>query len=211
VVDVIDTVLVLPTPPALLPPLSREDPVAELREACRAAVAALPQTGYLMVLAAPMQEGHGARIADGEPLGHRVARHLLGERPFMPELALPWTAASLLEQDPPPGDYPARSATLLVMADGSARRGEKAPGHLHPDAEAFDASLERALRDGDAEALAAVDQDRARELWCQGAACFQVLGEVARGRTIRAQVTYADAPYGVAWWVARWDLAPPAQ
>jgi hypothetical protein len=202
---VIDTVLVLPTPPALLPPLSREDPVAELRDACRDAVAALPGSGYLMVLAAPTDEAHLTRSAE-EPLGHRVARYLLGERPFMPELALPWTAASLLEQDSPPGDYPARSATLLVMADGSARRGEKAPGHLHPDAVAFDNSLERALRSGDAEALAAVDPDQARELWCQGASCFRVLGEVARQRTIRAEMTYADAPYGVAWWVARWDL-----
>jgi hypothetical protein len=202
---VIDTVLVLPTPPALLPPLSREDPVAGLRDACRDAVAALPESGYLMVLAAPTDEVHLTRSAE-EPLGHRVARYLLGERPFMPELALPWTAASLLEQDPPPGDYPARSATLLVMADGSARRGEKAPGHLHPDAVAFDDSLEQALREGDAEALAGVDPDQARELWCQGASCFRVLGEVARERTIRAEMTYADAPYGVAWWVARWDL-----
>ena len=92
------------------------------------------------------------------------------------------------------------------MADGSARRGEKAPGHLHPDAVAFDDSLEQALRDGDAEALAGVDLDQARDLWCQGAPCFRVLGEVARQRTVRAEMTYADAPYGVAWWVARWNL-----
>jgi hypothetical protein len=206
---VIDTVLVLPTPPALLPPFSQEDPVAELRAACRAAVAALPQVGYLIVLAAPTDQADLARHAGVEPLGHRVARQLLGDRPFMPELALPWTGASLLEQDAPPSDDPARSSTLLVMADGSARRGEKAPGHLHPDAAAFDDSLDQALRSGDAEALAAVDPDQARELWCQGAPCFRVLGEVARGRTVRAQVTYADAPYGVAWWVARWDLAAP--
>ena len=201
----IDTVLVLPTPPALLPPLSREDPVADLRRACQQAVAGLPAGGFLMALAAPTDEAHLARGA-GEPLGHRVARHLLGERPFMPELALPWTAASLLEQDPSPQDFPKRSSTLLVMADGSARRGEKAPGHLHPDAVAFDDALERALRDGDAEALAEVDVEQAQELWCQGAPCFRVLGEVARGRTVQARVTYADAPYGVAWWVARWDL-----
>jgi hypothetical protein len=204
-VCVIDTVLVLPTPPALLPPASSEDPVADLRRACREAVAGLPTGGFLMALAAPTDEADLARGV-GEPLGHRVARHLLGDRPFMPELALPWTAASLLEQDPAPENFPKRSSTLLVMADGSARRGEKAPGHLHPDAAAFDDSLDRALRTGDAEALAAVDPDEARELWCQGAACFRVLGEVARGRTVRAEVTYAAAPYGVAWWVARWNL-----
>ena len=37
---------------------------------------------------------------------------------------------------------------------------------------------------------------------------FHVLAEVARGRRIEAEIGYADAPYGVAWWVARWDLGP---
>ena len=92
------------------------------------------------------------------------------------------------------------------MADGSARRTEKAPGHLHPDAVAFDDTLEEALRNGDAEALAQTDPALAQDLWCQGAPGFRLLGEVARGRRITAEVTYADAPYGVAWWVARWNL-----
>ena len=93
------------------------------------------------------------------------------------------------------------------MADGSARRTEKAPGHLHPDAEEFDDAIEKALRTGDSETLASLDLERAGELWCQGAPGFRLMGEVARGKGIRAEVTYADAPYGVAWWVARWDLS----
>ena len=92
------------------------------------------------------------------------------------------------------------------MADGSARRTEKAPGHLHPDAAAFDEQIEVALRTGDAEALCGLDPALGEELWCQGVPSFHVLGEVARGRQVAAEVTYADAPYGVAWWVARWDL-----
>ncbi len=92
------------------------------------------------------------------------------------------------------------------MADGSACRSEKAPGHLHPDAIPFDDAIDRALRNGDVDTLATIDLEQAHELWCEGAACFHVLAEVARGRHIAADVSYADAPYGVAWWVARWDL-----
>jgi hypothetical protein len=203
---VIDTVLVLPTPRALLPPLSEDDPVGDLRDACEAAVAGLPTGDVVVVVAVPTDEGNLARGVD-EPLGHRIARHLLGPRTFLPDLALPWTAASLLEQHATTGEHPLPSTTLIVMADGSARRTEKAPGHLHPDAVRFDDVLEHALRTGDAEALALTDPELAEELWCQGAPGFRLLGEVARGRHVVPSVTYADAPYGVAWWVARWDLS----
>ena len=114
-------------------------------------------------------------------------------------LALPYAAAALLESS--------RPTTLLVMADGSASRGEKAPGHLHPQAIGFDDVIAQALRRGEAETLAALDPALGEEVWCEGVPAFQVLGEVARGRKISAEVTYADAPYGVAWWVARWDLS----
>ena len=90
---------------------------------------------------------------------------------------------------------------------GSACRSERAPGHLHPDAIAFDDAIDGALHGGDVDALTAIDLEQARELWCEGAPGFHVLAEVARGRGVTAEVSYADAPYGVAWWVARWDLA----
>jgi hypothetical protein len=194
---VIDTVLVLPSPPALLEPRSVTDPVAGLRGACHEAVAALPKQRRLLVLANPMSEANAERGIT-EPLGHRIARHLLGEVEFEPQLALPYAAAALLDLAEP--------TTLIVMADGSARRGEKAPGHLHPEAIAFDDRIDSALRAGDAAALAALDPDLGGELWCEGVPGFRVLGEVARERQVSAGVRYADAPYGVAWWVARWDL-----
>lgn len=193
----IRTVLVLPTPPALLSPRSVTDPVPELRAACAAAVAALPERDRVVVLASPVTAANADRGVT-EPLGHRVAAHLLAGRDFEPQLALPGAAAALLERTEP--------TTLVVMADGSARRGEKAPGHLHPDAVAFDAAIEAALRSGDAKALAAVDPEVGEELWCEGVPGFRVLGEVARDRDVVAEVSHADAPYGVAWWVARWTL-----
>ncbi|MCW2807858.1 MAG: hypothetical protein JWQ93_1813 [Marmoricola sp.] len=193
----ITTVLVLPSPPALLAPRSVHDPVAELRRACAVAVSTLPEERPVVVLAAPLSQANAARGVT-EPLGHRVAATLLGGTPFEPRLALPCAAAALLEVSEP--------TTLVVMADGSARRDERAPGHLHPDAVPFDERIEAALRSGDAETLAALDPEVAEELWCEGVGGLRALGEVARGHGVVGHVSYADAPYGVAWWVARWDL-----
>jgi hypothetical protein len=194
---VIHTALVLPSPPALLAPRSAADPVADLRKACLTAVAALPRQHPIVVLAAPVSEANAGRGIT-EPLGHRVAAHLLEDLPFEPQLAVPYAAAALLELPEP--------TTLVVMADGSARRGEKAPGHLHPDAVSFDERIESALRSGDAETLAALDPEVGEELWCAGVPALRVLGEVGRDRELVAYVSFAEAPYGVAWWVARWDL-----
>jgi hypothetical protein len=202
---VIDTALVLPSPGALLPWSSTDDPVPELRAACAAAVGRLlsEKPGRIVVVASPVSAANRARGV-AEPLGHRVAQHLLGTRPFEPLVAAAGgpaasSAAQRLSEDAGP-------ATLVVMADGSASRGEKAPGHLHPDAVAFDDRIDLALRTGDVEALADLDQQQAEEVWCEGVPGFHVLAEVARGRRVEADVSYADAPYGVAWWVARWDL-----
>lgn len=197
----IHTVLVLPSPPALLDSRSVQDPVEDLRAACAAAVSALPAEARIVVIAAPVGADNAGRGIT-EPLGHRVAAALLDGVPFEPQLALPYAAAAMLETEPENG----RPTTLVVMADGSARRGEKAPGHLHPDALAFDDRIEAALRTGDAEVLAALDPAAGAELWCEGVEGLRVVGEIARGRHIETAVTYAEAPYGVAWWVARWDL-----
>ena len=172
----IEHALVLPMPRALLPGLSRTDPVSDLRAACIEAVDKLSadDPGRIVVVAPAVSEANRQRGVT-DPLGHRVARHLFAGRVLEEQVALPYTAAPLIEHDGP--------ATLVVMADGSARRGEKAPGHLHPDAARFDETIEVALRSGDAGALSLIDTDRAAELWCEGAPALRVLGEVTRGRT----------------------------
>jgi hypothetical protein len=195
---VIETVLVLPQPPALLEPRSVIDPVGELRTVCDAAVADLPPGRRLIVLAARVPQSNAARGVT-EPLGHRVARQLLAGAAFESHVAVPDAVGDILGITEP--------ATLIVMADGSARRGEKAPGHVHPEAIDFDDAVEAALRAGDAEALAGLDPEVGAELWCEGVPGFRLLGALARGRVVAAELIYADAPYGVAWWVARWDLA----
>jgi hypothetical protein len=50
------------------------------------------------------------------------------------------------------------------MGDGSARRSEKAPGHLDPAAAPFDAAVAAALAAGDTTALAALDPAERDEL-----------------------------------------------
>ena len=108
----------------------------------------------------------------------------------------------------------ARSAprtALLVMGDGSARRSERAPGHLDERAAPFDAAVERAVRDADLAALAALDRDLAAELLATGRPGWQVLAGALGGDPVgagagagrpAAEILYADAPLGVGYLVA---------
>ena len=96
---------------------------------------------------------------------------------------------------------------LLVMGDGSARRSLKGPAGLHPDAEAFDAEVEAALRAADADALAALDPDRAETLLAAGRAPWQVLAGAAHDGRWQGSVTWAGSPYGVTYLVASWTAA----
>ena len=100
----------------------------------------------------------------------------------------------------------ARTA-LLVLGDGSARRGPKAPGAFDPRAAAFDADVVRAVRDGDLDALLAVDPALARELMATGRPAWQVLAGALAGTGPAnagpvAEVRYAGDPFGVLYLVA---------
>jgi hypothetical protein len=64
---------------------------------------------------------------------------------------------------------------LLVMADGSARRGERAPGYVDERAFAYDEDFVAAVREGDVAGLAALDPDLGTDLLFQGRAALQVL------------------------------------
>ncbi|WP_035846123.1 class III extradiol dioxygenase subunit B-like domain-containing protein [Kitasatospora azatica] len=94
---------------------------------------------------------------------------------------------------------------LLVLGDGSARRSLKAPGYLDERAEDFDAELARALGSADTEALAALDPGLCAELLVAGRAPWQVLAGAARGTGLGGRLRYAEAPYGVGYFVASWS------
>lgn len=146
----------VPGVPALLPAYaSLEDPVADLRAACLAAVGRL---------------GPRVRIDAPDASGRRVAEALVAA-----------VGAAVVE---------AGESGVLVVGNGSARRTEKAPGHLDDRAEAFDAALRTSF--------AGIDADLAAELWAD-TACLGGLPPLGE-----AEVLYDAAPFGVQYWVAVW-------
>ncbi|SFC67983.1 hypothetical protein SAMN04487968_109148 [Nocardioides terrae] len=91
----------------------------------------------------------------------------------------------------------------LVVLNGSACRTEKAPGYLDPRAEAYDALLGAALAGPDLAALKDVDLELGRELLADVEALPALVDALAGAELV--SVDYADAPYGVQYWVMRWE------
>lgn len=159
---------------ALLPEYaSLDDPVADLRAACLGAVRWLVES-----------EGDVALLADEQ--GLRVGQHLLA-------LAGGVISTSSISESP---------AAYLVVGNGSARRGEKAPGHLDERAFAFDNSLRLALTAPDPGVLADLDSQLGAELLAD-VDSISLLGEVLRSEC-RTSIDYDDDPFGVQYWVMRW-------
>ena len=174
-------VVLIPGTLALLPGYaSIEDPVTELRTACRAAVRWLAGAGPVFVLAGDQ--------------GRRVAEHLVAE------------AGGSTRPVSSPHDLLAADAAVLVVGNGSARRTEKAPGHFDERAAGFDAALARCLEEPRSDALRAVDRELARELWAD----VDAVVELARMPDLSlVQVDYDDDPFGVQYWVIRWASGQP--
>ncbi|MDM4723220.1 class III extradiol dioxygenase subunit B-like domain-containing protein [Micromonospora sp. WMMA1363] len=98
---------------------------------------------------------------------------------------------------------------MLVMGDGSACRGERAPGYDDPRAAPYDAVVARALTAADTGALLDLDPELSAELKVAGRAPWQVLAGAVRaeGGDWRGELTYDAAPHGVAYFVASWRPA----
>ena len=94
---------------------------------------------------------------------------------------------------------------LLVMGDGSARRSEHSPVHLHPRAEIFDSTVAAALSLADTTTLAALDPELASELKAAGRAPWQVLAGATASASYTGNLLYHAAPYGVGYFVAAWS------
>ena len=76
------------------------------------------------------------------------------------------------------------------MGDGTARRSVSAPGYLDERAAPFDAAVERAVRDGDLPALAALDPALAADLLAAGRPAWQALA----GALLRRAAAGAGRP-----------------
>lgn len=123
---------------------------------------------------------------------------IVGDDPFADEVA-----RALLDAAGFSGRVADDADVVLVLANGSAKRTEKAPGHLDERAADFDDALDLALRSGDGRRLAALDLSLADDLWTSGLTALAALGaDLGPGWTV--SVPYADAPHGVLWWVAAW-------
>jgi hypothetical protein len=111
-----------------------------------------------------------------DPQGSRVAHHLLSET-----------------------TRPASTSSYLVVGNGSARRSEKAPGHLDERSFAFDEGL-RAWLGGSG----SLDLDLGAGLLASMRG-FELMAERLDpwGEPV---VDYDDDPFGVQYWVMRWEV-----
>lgn len=225
------TAVVCAHPPLLLRELcGRQDAVPALRhaahEALQEALALDPEVVWVVgggritggvdarlpVDVRGFGTSHAPRV-EGLPQSLGVGKRLLEEAGWDGSTRMRrvmWTApdddlgltAHLIANDP-------RRGVLLVLADGSARRGEKAPGYLDERAFAYDEATVRALGSGDVKALASLDRCLAQELMVLGWAPLMVLADVAHRQDadVQARLLHHDDPYGVAYTVALWRLS----
>lgn len=157
---------------------------------------------------------HGIDVTAGGPdgglgLAHTVGAWLLDEAG--------WTGSRVYVHEVHASDLD--DSAVLVMADGSARRSERAPGHLDDRAEPFDATIAAALADGDADALGGIDLELADSLLCAGAQAWRMVGDAVSARLhategapvdgsgVEARLHLDDAPLGVGWFVAEWNVS----
>lgn len=180
-------IAVIPGCLALLPEhASLRDPVAELR------AAALDAVDWLA------EDGRGVEVV-GTDQGRRVAESLLAAAGVRTG-ATPGGGVSTGSTSDD-GSTGARS--MLVVVNGSACRTEKAPGFLDERAEGFDALVGAALRGPAPDVLADIDEVLAKELWADVAALPRLADLLRDAQTVG--VDYDAAPYGVQYWVIRWQ------
>lgn len=120
----------------------------------------------------------------GTEQGTRVARHLMQK-----------AGVKVASTD--------HTAGTVVVGNGSARLTKGAPGHLHPEAVAFNEELRRMLLRPDPLALARFDLAFAVEVWADVEALRSLGGLLTPDH--RAVVDLDATPFGVQYWVVRWS------
>ncbi len=207
----IQAVVVCPSAPMLLPDyVGLQDPAGPLRDRCaeaiRSALDSAPGTFDRIVVVTGRDPSPRTRKG---PLGVRVGDHLLavaGCTLPVEHVVVPFDAdAETVEQVGAALAAREDRLLLLVVADGSARRSEKAPGHLDERAFGVDDQILEALRNVDPERLLGLDAGLAAEVLASGRAALQVLAHAAR-RTpgFGGGLLWSGDPYGVMYAVAAW-------
>lgn len=221
----------LPHPPLLLRELDGlHDSVAELRQAAHEAVrTVLHGVERVVVVGAADHKGPdwsmgwpaevrgfgtstpsgGAAVALSVGVGLRMVEEAGWSGP-VGQLELDWD-----EEDDSVDEVAGELCTgpdptaLVVLGDGSARRGEKAPGYLDDRAFAFDDAVAAALSEGDARGLRDLDVELASDLMVFGRTAFRLLGAVAlqQDGPEQAELLLREDPFGVSYFVATWTFA----
>ena len=216
----------IPAAPLLVPDLVGMDTARDddLRDGVRHAVRSLVGDGGevpLLVVAATPETATFAGTWDFSRLGLPLRGEGPGSLPtplgiaawYLDDIAHsgPREYAGVSERTPPSACAAlgqslttGRDVLILAVGDGSARRDERAPGHLDPRAVGWDEQAAQALASGDPEAVLALNADVARELLAVGRAPWQVAAGAARAETWRAALELEDARYGVEYLIARW-------
>jgi len=100
-----------------------------------------------------------------------------------------------------------RRIALILVADGAACHGPKAPRAEDSRAQAYDDRVCAALSSGQPGRLAQIDVDLGAELGATGPQVWPVLLTAAGSDRI-GEVLWRGAPYGVGWAVAAWRPGP---
>jgi hypothetical protein len=132
----------------------------------------------------PLALGIGARLLD--QAGYTGPRTLHGISEDEPAAACLALGRRLAASAP--------RVALLAVGDGSARRSASAPGYLDERAAPFDESVERAVRDGDLPAIAALDPALAAALLAVGRPAWQALAGALSAATAPSALAAPDAP-----------------
>jgi hypothetical protein len=184
-----------------------------LRADCDAAVAAMVRRVDAVTVIGPAL--HAASLADlvpglalpafaPLPLPHALGTYLLarsGWTSLTSYLAVDGAGVAVS------GEFPAPDLRvgLLVIGDGSARRGEKAPGYFDDRAAGFDTSVLDALGSADVLALAKLDAQLGVELLAAGVGPWKALARIAADHTgWESRILYSGDPFGVSYFVASW-------
>ncbi|GAA4933526.1 class III extradiol dioxygenase subunit B-like domain-containing protein [Streptomonospora halophila] len=219
---------VCPHPPLLLPQVAQgaAGELDGLRAACDRAVAGLAASGPDTVAvvgcggadrvhgsdAAGGLDAYGVPVRVGEgppelPLSLTVGRWLCDRSDLRPDRyveVLPTAAPRECAERGAALAAAADRVALLVMGDGSARRGEHAPGTADRRAAGFDAAVAEALDAADTAALAGIAPALAAELMAGGRAAWQVLAGAAAGAGLGGGLLAHESPYGVGYFAALW-------
>ncbi|RCV49090.1 class III extradiol ring-cleavage dioxygenase family protein [Marinitenerispora sediminis] len=219
---------VCPHPPLLVPRLAggAAPELDSVRTACDRAVAALvaARPDRLLVVgaggrtarhpggAAGSLAPYGAPIAVGAgpavlPLSLTVGRWLVERAGAEPAGFAELAGDARPEECLVVGAELAASAprvAVLVMGDGSARRGERSPGRFDERAVDFDDAVAAALAGADLATLATLDPVLAEQLMAAGRPAWQALAGAAEGAGLSAERLAYEAPYGVGYFVTLW-------